>query len=664
MVIRRNLSRLMAVLILAALVLVFETTAQADDGELTSYTFDELNEMELKANTARQEFWIGNYENALGIFQSINEMNHASSALYDREIGTCYLNMGNYEKAKDHFLRAVRFGEFFQSQELEEQALSNYGQEEEKIYKGDPYEQALAYMMMAMFFMGSGDYDNALAACKSGLMADSDTTENRYESDLTLLHLLEAKCHILRGNPETAEQIFSKAMDSYRITSEGVRDIYSERLSQISILKLSPAEKKEMKIKESEEDINNKLLELDEKFKQAIKSIEVDNNLGLLLTGQYNTLIVVPRGKGPEKMRAGKSGSMVIFDNCSSIDQGSEVFLNGSSIDNTAVPVRDIADVNFQANTRGGRRMDAILNGQAAFRDTTVQTGAFITELGNNVGGLGGLAVALIGAAVQGVGGAISPEADTRCWRTLPSYFSIYALDLPLGEHEVTFRQNVYFEKKNEVKRRIVIGPENDMAVVFGPSSLMGMYPEQTVSAGKARKRKKKQPAAPPLVLVTPPMGFQVIERFPALNENEKPEAFAPDPKKMMRTISKILKKRNFRNIQVAHNDCVSKKDEFAVKVPLALQVQLVKLGCGENENGDIEYKITMSYALIDTKSGARIFDSQVDGVSVKSKDEPQCTKAFYNCLKSASDIFASQPEFTDAVNLAAKRKEVPVASN
>jgi len=126
------------------------------------------------------------------------------------------------------------------------------------------------------------------------------------------------------------------------------------------------------------------------------------------------------------------------------------------------------------------------------------------------------------------------------------------------------------------------------------------------------------------------------------------------------------LEKRNIINIQVQHGDCISKKDEFAAIAPLALQAQLVSLGCSKNEqdSGDIVYKTIMSYALIDTKTGKRLFDSQVEGVSVKSQNESQCTKAFYNCLKSASDTFVSQPEFTNAVKLVKKGKEVPVALN
>jgi len=649
---------------LALFVFTFGATARTDTPGLTAYTFDELNEMEVNANKARREFWIGNYENALTIFQSINKANHASTGLYDREIGTCYMNLGNYEKAREHFLTAVRFSEYFQNQNVEAQALSNYGREEEKIYKGDPYEQALAYMIMAMLFMDSGDYDNALASCKSGLMADSDTTENRYESDLTFLHLLEAKCHMLRGDFDTAEQIFLKAKESYKITSDDVRDIYSERLDQIAVLKLSPAEKKERKIKESEEETKAKLLKLDEKLKQAITGIEADKKLGPLLTGQYNTLIVVPLGKGPVKVRTGRSGNMVTFKNSRRINQGTEVFLNGTKLETTAAPVKDIADVDFQAGTRGGRRMDAILNGQAAFRDTTVQTGAVITEIGNNVGGIGGLAVALIGAAVQGAGGAINPEADTRCWRTLPSSFSVYALNLPPGAHEIVFRQNIYFEQKKETKREIVLYPENDMAVVIAPSGLMGMYPEQTAATGNAKKRRKKKTVENPLVIVTPPIGFQVIERFPALRDQDTPGAFAPDSKKMMRAISKILNKRNIKNIKVLHDDCILKKDALAARAPLALQTQLVSLGCAKKENKDVEYKTTMAYALVDTKTGKKIFDSQVDGVSVQNKGEYQCTKAFYNCLKSASDIFTSQPEFTNAVNLAREVREESIVLN
>ena len=158
--------------------------------------------------------------------------------------------------------------------------------------------------------MDEGDYDNALAACKSDLSADSDAVEDRYDSDYTLLHLLEAKCHLLRGNPDAAAPAFERARQSYRITHPQVREIFAQRQDWLATLRLSRKQRRELKILDDDNAINAKIQQLDAQLEEASRQIDADRELGSLLTGRYNALLVFPQGKSPTKRRIPIGGAV------------------------------------------------------------------------------------------------------------------------------------------------------------------------------------------------------------------------------------------------------------------------------------------------------------------------------------------------------------------
>lgn len=246
------------------LLLLFSVSGFAEETNKQSYrvedlSFDELNKIELTANQARRYYWMGDYPKALKIFEDLAQKKHPSTPLYYNEIAFCYISANDFANAEKKLNDVDQFFGLYNTAKREEKALSSFGKESEKIYMGDPYERTANYLLLALIYMDRRDYENAIASCKNGLLADSDATENKYESDFTLLHLLEAKLYEMVGKFDSATKCFDLARESYCNSHPLVRDLISERQDLLALQRLSEAEREELKVKDAKDEINQKL---------------------------------------------------------------------------------------------------------------------------------------------------------------------------------------------------------------------------------------------------------------------------------------------------------------------------------------------------------------------------------------------------------------------
>jgi tetratricopeptide (TPR) repeat protein len=140
---------------------------------------------------------------------------------------------------------------------------------------------------------------------------------------------------------------------------------------------------------------------------------------------------LVDLGKGPIKYGVGKYHEKLAFKPAEPLPTLSSVQVNSTSL----TPVLG-ADLNWQATTRGGRPVDAILNGKAEWKSTTEGASTALTAAGyaatlqgavsNNSSlqqaGEIGMAVGLIGGLFAS---AMTPAADTRSWTNLPAGIAV-----------------------------------------------------------------------------------------------------------------------------------------------------------------------------------------------------------------------------------------------
>lgn len=598
----------------------------------------ELNLLEIQANDARTAYWAGEHAEALRQFAVLTTSVHPSVILYLKESAMASLAQGQYAEAERYLRRADSLLNTYYSEEREKRALSAFGAEAEKVYRGDPYEQATMYMLLALILLDRGDYDNALAACKSGILADSDASENLFDSDIALLHALEAKCYHLRGEEEAFRARREAAAKSVRITSLEVRDKLSMRQDQLALLRMSQAERRRLGDKRTDQQIKAEMQRISDELDRLVEKIDAVKQLGPLYSAEFNTLVIVPRGRSVHKTRAGGEAEMVVFTEHPIQCQAPDLYLNEQPL---AGNVSAAAfDVDFQATTRGGRRMDAILKGQAVSRATTREVGQAFLDAGSSAGGAVGLGIVLVGGMIQATAGAMSAEADTRCWQTLPTRFDVYALKLPAGRHELTGSHYVYFRKSSDFLRTFVPEKEQGMAVVFVPPPIYGSY----CSHAEVRlTHRDRETTGADILLVVPPTDLDSIIRVDVVSPREKPEAIATDPRRVMRSIREVLNAAGVSNMLVTHSEVVESRAFLAGKHRYALQCSFVSL-VKEGTRKSGTYRTKLLFSLVETASGQIVLSLPVEGISTNVAAGP--STAFNGGVKNATEGLIRSSEF------------------
>jgi tetratricopeptide (TPR) repeat protein len=145
-----------------------------------------------------------------------------------------------------------------------------------------------------------------------------------------------------------------------------------------------------------------------------------------------NIVTLVDAGIGPAKYGRGKYKEQLAFKPSDSVPSIADASAAGLTF--TAPLIG--ADLNWQATTRGGRPVDAILNGKAQWKSNTETASSALTAVGygatlqgvssnnNNLAAAGeiGMAVGLVGGLFAK---AMTPAADTRAWVSLPAQLVI-----------------------------------------------------------------------------------------------------------------------------------------------------------------------------------------------------------------------------------------------
>lgn len=152
-------------------------------------------------------------------------------------------------------------------------------------------------------------------------------------------------------------------------------------------------------------------------------------------------LLLVDAGVGPEKFGTGKYSEKLAFRSRGAVAQPFEVSSSLGVVDGASIG----ADLNWQATTRGGRPIDAILAGKAQWKQNTTNVASAATTVGyysalqgaasgnNDLMNAGGITMAL-GLVGGLVGKAMTPAADLRSWEGLPAAIVIGTAPGPAAE--------------------------------------------------------------------------------------------------------------------------------------------------------------------------------------------------------------------------------------
>lgn len=377
-------------------------------GDIVLKTEEELRQMECEANSARESFQAGNYEDADRVLSQLGLNKTVSQPLYKLDRVPVLLLGGKKDEAHDLLMSVRENLETLYDVQLEDRAQSIWYGEVNKVYKGDAHERSTLYALLALSFMDRGQYEDALRSVKNGLLADTFGSSDAYNADYGLLHYLGWVCALRCGETDTADR-HHKAM----LKSLGLQNI--EVGKEASIL-----------------------------------TEEADSP---------NALMVVWTGTPPSYSRGGEYGEkrMVLSGMKSQFDfitvedaSGKERIVQGG-----------LGDVNFQATTRGGREMDNVLKDKADVKEnfkTAADTSLVISGLFFNTGtsmlSNGDQYSAIAGLCCYGVGvcclaldvafmwahSDVDATADIRSWQTLPGQLNVLPLRLPAGKRMLKVR--------------------------------------------------------------------------------------------------------------------------------------------------------------------------------------------------------------------------------
>ena len=373
-------------------------------GDFVNKSEDELAEMEQLNDSAHELLLNGQYDSAKKILQGLTAEKTVSRPLYQMEMISLMLLMGEDKAALELMQSLHEDLELMFDKELEEKALSVWHGEVNKVYKGDSYERSAFYALMALSYIKQQNYEDALRCVKNGLLADADSNSEQSINDNALLYYIGFLAASKVKNEDDA--------------AEYMRGFYSA-----------------MEVRGFRKENQNGDPAANDCFKQLQKC---DPNVVLVLwSGQGPTVACT----GEYKENRSIIRSVNYFDSLA-ISVG---------MNNFNYMPHNVGDINWQATTRGGRLMDNVLADKAAAKKAMEATGNLFFIAGSgliiaanyapsptNICFLcSGVGCYIVGGVVYLVGAAITPTADGRYWRNLPCQFYVIPLKLPPGEHQI-----------------------------------------------------------------------------------------------------------------------------------------------------------------------------------------------------------------------------------
>jgi hypothetical protein len=421
------------------------------------------------AMSAEVDFYCGNYENSEKNLTALKTKHDRNYALWSNELGSLYLAENKNKEARDSLTEAYLIMNSFDAfKNLESKALGLTGNEAAKAYKGDPYEKVMNSFYLGLLLIDENDLDNASACFKNGILCDSDVENNLYKSDFAPLYFLAARCATTAGDKSTANDYLERAKEAFYMSygtnrllvweEQILRNTLTDKQKELEEISSASAKVKELNKKQQKkvEDLKSEIASLESQIQAKVSERQENNkvitlpNFDNLMNLQNNVILCIESGKAPLKVQIGQYGEKAIFRIkpykskrfCVVIDDKTRK--EGFCILNNN-------DLMYQAETRGGRKMDGILKGRAQFKQTTAQISTAFAGMaavaataaafsnGNNsnaaliVAGGFLLASLIVGAASA----AANPAADARHWSYLPAEIQLVPMRMSPGKHHI-----------------------------------------------------------------------------------------------------------------------------------------------------------------------------------------------------------------------------------
>lgn len=368
-----------------------------------------------------------------GLFERVLTEGERNRVLHLVRAGLASMERGYRAVAANAFDEALLTIEaIYGGDERAASARSVFNSEDRKVFRGEPYERAMAFYYRGILYLMEGDYENARASFKSGILQDTLAEQEEYRQDFALLEFLEGWASQCNGDTALAR-------DAYALATEH-----------------GPA-------------IN--------------------------LPGEGDNLLVLADvGVGPTKVAEGDHGELlrIMEPSPTYVTQQEDEATSALMMNGEPIRLANRESIVRQAMTRGGREIDTILAGKVQFKDSVqelsnvsasvAQSGLDMWNSGltnNNqdlayAGAVVGLAGGLVALIAKAVADQTQPEADTRAWDNLPAAvrYQTYQAGLESGRLPV----DAAFERVRGLELRVQTGGDARCRVVWAryPGTYVG----------------------------------------------------------------------------------------------------------------------------------------------------------------------------------------------
>ena len=135
-------------------------------------------------------------------------------AMHEMRAGVVAMDYGHYGLAAELLDGALASVEAIYGQDdRARQARSLFSAEDRKVFRGEPYERAMAYYYRGILYLMEKDYENARASFRSGSLQDSMAASEEYQQDFALLDYLDGWASQCAGNPALAAESYGFARE-------------------------------------------------------------------------------------------------------------------------------------------------------------------------------------------------------------------------------------------------------------------------------------------------------------------------------------------------------------------------------------------------------------------------------------------------------------------
>jgi tetratricopeptide (TPR) repeat protein len=345
----------------------------------------------LRVREATELYYSGQYRQAAAVMAPLIKKPNRDFVLNNCRYGSCALAAGNLNHAQQAFLTAYRIMNSVNVNTGSRVLGAVVLYDGLKVWKGQPFERAMAHYYLGLIFLIKGEYQNARAAFQNSLFRLRKYSNPnvsmppaqrfaRTDSNFTLGYFGLGLCYLKLGHPHLARANFERAQS------------------------------------------------LDPDLAPVIAKID---------DPRTNALIFVDYGHGPRRRPAGMYGQQTVFTPAPwQVGPPPPLIVWDNQHRVRGVQQSAMANLLALAQEKRWLTMDTIREAKAVVGTGLMAGGLAASEYGaynrDQTVALAGLGASLLGAAI-----AASSQADTRYWQMLPRTVYVAPFHLRKGPNVI-----------------------------------------------------------------------------------------------------------------------------------------------------------------------------------------------------------------------------------